>query len=145
LAEARTPQERYIVDTNILAYYALGTEPFREEVVELFSMPLVLISPDSWQSEFLNVVWQAVRLREISLYHGLELIEEVGSLVDWSVPVWSLWREALVTAEEHSCSTYDTLFIALAEREYCNLLTYDQRLLAAFPEIARRPAQVLSK
>ena len=145
MAEACPLQGRFVVDTNVLAYYVLGTEPFCEEVTEIFMKPPELIAPDWWQSEFLNVVWQAVRLRGISLFHGLELLEEVGRLLSWTVPVGSLWREALVAAEEHNCSTYDTLFVALAERENCSLLTYDQSLLTRFPRIARSPTQVLSK
>jgi predicted nucleic acid-binding protein len=74
----------------------------------------------------------------------LELLEEVESLLNWSVPIYSLWREALVVARKYSFCTYDTLFGALAEREYSNLLTYDQKLLFAFPETAKRPGQVLS-
>jgi len=145
MAEESTQQRRYVVDTNVLAYYALGTPPFSEELSVLFSEPFELIAPDSWQSEFLNVVWQSIRFQGISLYHGLELLEEVESLLNWSVPVWSLWREALVVADDHDCSTYDTLFVALAERERCSLLTLDKQVLIAFPEIARRPDQVLSR
>jgi predicted nucleic acid-binding protein len=144
MAKASTRQRRYVVDTNVLAYYALSTVPFIEEVSVLFSEPFELIAPDSWYSEFLNVVWQTIRFQDISLEHGLELLEEVENLLNWSVPVYSLWREALVIAEEYCCSTYDSLFVALAEREYCNLLTFDQRLLKAFPEIANTPEQVLS-
>jgi predicted nucleic acid-binding protein len=144
MAEASPLQGRFVVDTNILAYYVLGTVPFNEEVAELFFSPLELFAPDSWQSEFLNVLWQAIRIRSISLLHGLELLEEAGRLLEWSVPVNSLWRDALVAAEENNCSTYDTLFVALAEREGCSLVTYDQRLLAAFPQIAKRPTQVMA-
>ncbi len=144
MAKESPQQRRYVVDTNILAYYALNTAPFNEEVSVLFSEPFELIAPDSWYSEFLNIVWQTIRFQDISLDHGLELLEEVESLLNWSVPVYSLWREALVVAEEYSCSTYDTLFVALAERERCNLLTYDQKLLATLPEIAQKPEQVLS-
>jgi len=145
MAEARPLQGRFVVDTNILAYYALGTEPFNEELDGFFSMPLELIAPDSWQSEFLNVLWQTIRFQKISLFCGLELLEEVGKLLSWTVPVGSLWREALVAAEECNCSTYDTLFVALAERECCKLLTYDQRMLTVFPKIAKKPTQVLLK
>jgi predicted nucleic acid-binding protein len=145
VAAESTKERRYVVDTNVLAYYALSTAPFNDEMSALLSTPVELIAPDSWYSEFLNVVWQSIRFRGISLFHGLELLEEVESLLNWSAPVWSLWREALVIAEEHDCSTYDTLFVVLAERECCYLLTYDQRLLIAFPDIARRPGQVLSR
>ena len=145
MAEARPLQGRFVVDTNVLAYYVLGTEPFNKELDEVFSMPLELIAPDSWRAELLNVLWQSIRLQKISLFCGLELLEEVGRLLSWTVPVGSLWREALVAAEEYDCSTWDALFVALAEREGCSLLTYDQRLLTRFPEIAGRPAQVLAK
>ena len=141
MAEARPVQGRFVVDTNILAYFALGTSPFKEELDGVFSMPLELIAPDSWQAEFLSVLRQAIRFQKISVFHGLELLEEVGRLLSWSVPVGSLWREALVAAEQYDCSTCDTLFVALAEREGCDLLTYDQRLLTRFPEIAKKPAQ----
>jgi len=144
MAEGSTQQRRYVVDTNVLAYYALSTPPFSEEVSDLLSKSFELIAPDSWYPEFLSVVWQSIRFQGISLDHGFELLEEVESLLNWSIPVWFLWREALVVAEEYSCSTYDTLFVVLAERERCNLLTYDQKLLTAFPEIAKRPDQVLS-
>ena len=143
MAEEGTEQRRYVVDTNVLAYYALATTPFSEELSVLFSQPFELIAPDSWYPEFLDVVWQAVRFQGIALADGLELLEEVERLLDWSVPVYSLWREALVVAEEHGCSTYDTLFIVLAERERCDLLTYDRKLLAAFPQIANTPGEVM--
>jgi predicted nucleic acid-binding protein len=145
MAEGRPLQGRFVVDTNILAYYVLGTEPFNEELDGVFSMPLEMIAPDSWQAEFLNVLWQTIHFQKISLFHGLELLEEVGRLLSWTVPVGSLWLEALAAAEEYNCSTYDTLFVALAEREGCNLLTYDQRLLSRFPTIAKSPSQLLSE
>jgi predicted nucleic acid-binding protein len=37
---------------------------------------------------------------------------------------------------------YDTLFVELAARERLPLATYDRRLLAAYPEIARRPGDL---
>ena len=144
MAEENTQQRRYVVDTNVLAYYALATTQFSEELSVLFAQPVELIAPDSWCSEFLNVVWQAVRFQGIALADGLQLLEEVERLLDWSVPVSSLWREALAAAEQYNCSTYDTLFIVLAGREHCNLLTYDRKLLAAFPEITSTPEQALS-
>ena len=145
MAKESMQPRRYVVDTNVLAYYTLSTSPFCEEVSEVFSKSFELIAPDSWYSEFLNVVWKTIRFQDISLYHGLELLEEAERLLDWSVPVGSLWREALVVAQEYSCSTYDTLFLALAEREHCNLLTYDQKLLTVFPDIALIPDQALSR
>ncbi|UCF99865.1 MAG: type II toxin-antitoxin system VapC family toxin [Spirochaetaceae bacterium] len=143
MAEAGAPERRYVIDTNVLAYYALRTAPYCKEVSGLFLQPFELIAPESWQVELLNAISKAIRYRSIDLYDGLELLEDIESLLNWSVPVRSLWREALVFAEEHNCSTYDTLFVVLAERENSDLLTYDQRMLTAFPEIAKTPGQVM--
>ena len=145
MAERRPARREFVVDTNVLAYYALGTTPFCEEISELLSKPVELIAPDSWRVELLNVVWQASRSGAIQVGHGLALLEGVEKLLDRSVPVRSIWREALVCAQEHDLSTHDTLFIVLAEREQSDLLTYDQRLLAGFPRVARSPGRVLSE
>jgi predicted nucleic acid-binding protein len=134
------PQKReYVVDTNVLAYFALATPPFHEDVSTLFREPIELIAPESWHAEFLHVVWQAIRFQGIAACHGLELLEEVDRVVNHSVPVGSLWREALTASLEHDLNTYDALFLVLAEREHLELLTYDRRLLSAFPDIAKRP------
>ena len=39
-------------------------------------------------------------------------------------------------------SAYDTLFIELAVRAACPLVTFDKALLKAFPEIAIRPRKL---
>jgi predicted nucleic acid-binding protein len=127
-----------------LAYYVLKTTPFSVEASNLFRSNYELSAPASWHTEFLHVVWRAIRSGGFSLYHGLELLEGAEGLLDRSAPLWALWREALVIADDHHCNTCDTLFVALAEREHCSLLTYDQKLLTAFPETVRLPAQVLS-
>jgi len=143
MAEESPSERKFVVDTNVLAYYALNTAPYFDETAALFSEPLELIAPDSWRVEFLSVLWQAIRSDVIFLEHGLELIEEVEHLLDRSVPIGSLWREAIVCADEHNCSTYDSLFVVLAEREKRKLLTYDQLLLTVFPDTAKRPGQAL--
>ena len=145
MAEAGSQAGKFVVDTNVLAYYALRAAPFHEEVPALVSEPLELIAPDSWRSEFLSVIWQAVDSGGIAMEDGMELLEDVERLLDWSVPVSWLWREAIVCAVEHHCSTYETLFVVLAERECCSLLTYDRGLLTAFPQIASTPGQALSR
>jgi hypothetical protein len=38
---------------------------------------------------------------------------------------------------------YDTLFVELAVRTNCPLVTFDGALLKAFPEIARRPPAIV--
>ena len=56
-----------------------------------------------------------------------------------------LWRRALDLPVETDHPPYDTLFVALAEREGTRLVTYDAKLLAAFPNVAVTPADFLSE
>ena len=46
MAEESPQPRRYVVDSNVLVYYALGTPPFHEEVSVLFSKPFELIAPE---------------------------------------------------------------------------------------------------
>jgi predicted nucleic acid-binding protein len=40
---------------------------------------------------------------------------------------------------------YDTLFVELAARSACPLLTFDKGVLKAFPDIARRPRDLVRR
>jgi len=50
-----------------------------------------------------------------------------------------LWHGALARALSSGVAVYDTLFVELAEREGIPLATFDERVLKAYPKIAKRP------
>ncbi len=141
MAEKRQAVERrrVVIDTNVLAYYLLGVAPFCRDVAAWLAKPVHLVAPESWRPEILSVLWQAVMGGSISLEHALALLEQAEGLIDGSVPVRALWRDTLVLSAECSRSPYDILLVALAQREKTALLTFDQKLLSSFPDIARRP------
>ena len=58
---ARDRPLRVIVDTNVVAYYLLATEPFVEEVRTFWHRPLELAAPALWEAEVSNVLWMAAR------------------------------------------------------------------------------------
>ncbi|MHB1541249.1 MAG: PIN domain-containing protein, partial [Steroidobacteraceae bacterium] len=62
-----------------------------------------------------------------------------GQLGVHSVSVRKLWQGALQRALETGVAVYDTLFVELAHREQLSLATFDNRLLKAYPDIAKRP------
>jgi predicted nucleic acid-binding protein len=47
--------------------------------------------------------------------------------------------EALRLAAQHGCSSYDAEFVVLAQQLGCPLLTFDEKLLQLFPNVAVRP------
>jgi predicted nucleic acid-binding protein len=57
--------------------------------------------------------------------------------------VRALWQSALDRAVASDIPVYDTLFVELAEREDVPLVTFDRKLIAAYPAVAKRPKDVL--
>lgn len=52
--------------------------------------------------------------------------------------------QALSFVAESDCSSYDCEFVALANDLDINLVTFDKRLLSAFPDVAIDPKQFVS-
>ena len=136
---------RFVVDTNVLAYYLLGVKPYRNEISALLHKNVSWIAPQSLKPELLNVLWLAVKGGSISLEQGLESLSLAAALVQESVPIDGLWSEALIVAMEKKYSPYDVLFVVLAERRKTKLLTYDHKLLRSFPKITRTPGRAKSR
>ncbi|HVT60317.1 MAG TPA: type II toxin-antitoxin system VapC family toxin [Thermoanaerobaculia bacterium] len=132
-----------VVDTNVIAYYLLGTEPFREECGRFWRLVEVALAPASWEAEVANILWMAARTKVLGVVEALLKLDLAKALEIHSIPVPSLWHGALVRACSSGVAAYDTLFVELAERERLPLATFDQAVLAAFPETAKRPGQLL--
>lgn len=128
-----------VVDTNVIAYYLLGTEPFREECARFWRRIEVALAPASWEAEIANVLWMAARTSRLTLSDALHRLELATALGVQSIAISSLWQGALVRAYASGIAAYDTLFLELAEREELPLATFDTALLKAFPKVAKRP------
>lgn len=132
-----------VVDTNVVAYYLLATEPYIEEVQRFWHEVSEPIAPSSWEAELSNVMWMAVRHKVLSLPEALKRLELAERLGIQSVRCGGLWQGALSRACVTGVSAYDTLFVELADRTGVPLVTYDQRVLDEFPKVARRPSALI--
>lgn len=132
-----------VVDTNVVAYFLLGTEPYAAEVRTFWAAIGGVQAPSLWEAELTNALWMATRHRVITAEEATNRLTLADGLGIQSVPVRSLWQGALVRASQSGCSAYDTLFVELAVRERQRLATFDGALLRAFPEIAVRPSELL--
>ncbi len=126
-----------VVDTNVFVFALLGVQPHCEEALEVLKMAAPIWAPDSLRPELCNVIWQWVRSREVPLEVGSEVLEHADKLVDRYAPCDELWQRALQLACARAHPAYDTLFIALAEREGIPVVTYDNKLQQRFPTQAR--------
>ena len=136
---ARRRPLKVVVDTNVIAYYLLATEPFVDEVRAFWHRPLDPAAPTLWEAEVSNVLWMAARTGVIDKRAALRRLGLAARLGIRSVPTRRLWRGALVRAMNSSVAAYDTLFVELAVRQRKPLVTFDAKLLAAFPDVAIRP------
>ena len=142
---ARDRTLKVIVDTNVVAYYLLATEPFVDEVRAFWHRPMDLAAPSLWEAEVSNVLWMAARKGVIDKPTALRRLGLAARLGIRSVPIRRLWRGALTRALNSSIAAYDTLFIELAVRERKPLVTFDTKILTTFPLVAVRPHRLIAK
>jgi predicted nucleic acid-binding protein len=134
-----------VVDTNVVAYYVLGTEPFAMEARDFWRATGQPVAPAHWQAELANVLRMAVRTGALSADEGHRRLDFASRLRVRSVPIGSLWQSALTLSLDSGLSAYDTLFVALARHRKLPLVTFDKQVLKAFPDVARRPGDIATE
>ena len=133
-----------VVDTNVVAYYLLGTEPFLEEVRQFWRTVEEVWAPVHWEAELATAVWMAVRTGILPSDEGHQKFDLAARLGIQSVPTRSLWQPALTRAVNSGAAVYDTLFVELAAQRDLPLATFDRKILKKFPEFAKRPGSLSS-
>lgn len=133
-----------VVDTNVVAYYLLGTQPFLEEVRQFWRTVDEVWAPDHWEAELANAVWMSVRAGVLPTEEGHQKLDLAARLGIQSVPNRSLWQPALTRAIDSGAAVYDTLFVELAAQRKLPLATFDRNILKRFPAIAKRPVSLAS-
>jgi predicted nucleic acid-binding protein len=128
-----------VIDTNVVAYFLLGTEEFVVEASRFWRRVTEPIAPTVWEAELANVVWMAVRARVLAPEDAPRRLTFAAGLGIESVSNRSLWHGALARALSSGVAVYDTLFVELACREHLPLATFDAKVLRSFPDVARRP------
>lgn len=132
-----------VVDTNVVAYFLLGTPKFVSEAREFWNRADELLAPAVWEAEIANVVWMATRAKVVTAQDASAKLALAGRLGILSINNRTLWHGALARSMSSGIAVYDTLFVELAEREGIALATFDGKVLKAYPEIAKRPRELL--
>jgi predicted nucleic acid-binding protein len=130
---------KVVVDTNVVAYLLLGTEAFVDEARACFATVANPIAPVHWEAELANVVWMAIRSGILPAAEGPGRVALARRLGIESVNTATLCQGALLRSVTSGVAVYDTLFVELAARAACPLVTFDKALIKAFPDIALRP------
>jgi predicted nucleic acid-binding protein len=128
-----------VIDTNVVAYYLLGTEPFVDEVRQFWHAVGDTVAPVHWEAELANAIWMAVRTGALPRDEGHQKLDMASRLGIQPVPLRPLWQPALTRALDSGVAVSDTLFVELAAQRDLRLATFDTELLKKFPAIAQRP------
>ena len=131
-----------VVDTNVVAYLLLGTAAFVEEAKTCFGSVSSPLAPAHWEAELAYVVWMAVRSGVLPPGEGPIRLSLARRLGVESVATATLCQGALLRSISSGVPVYDTLFVELAARTGCPLVTFDKAVLKAFPDIAIRPREL---
>ncbi len=131
-----------VVDTNVVAYLLLGTETFVDEAKACFGTVSNALAPAHWEAELTNVIWMAVRSGVLPPMDGPVRLGLARRLGVESIATATLCQGALLRSIASGVPVYDTLFVELAARSACPLVTFDKAVLKAFPDIAIRPREL---
>jgi len=134
-----------VVDTNVVAYLLLGTAAFVNESRACFEQVATPLAPSHWEAELANVVWMAVKAGVVSAADGPARLGLARRLGIESIATSTLSQGALLRAIASGVSVYDTLFVELAARSACPMVTFDRVVLKAFPDIACRPRELAGR
>ena len=124
-----------VIDTNVIAALILPTSLSFAAAENLLRADRDWVAPVLWRSEFTNILVTATRNGWLDLdqaFEALEAAEELMADGDYSVPA----SDVLQTAATAGCTAYDTEFVVLARDLGTRLVTLDQQILRAFPELA---------
>jgi predicted nucleic acid-binding protein len=133
-----------VVDTNVVAYFLLGSQPFAAEARQFLATVTSPTAPALWEAEIANVIWMATRSHVVTPDEGTARLRLALRLGIESVPLHTLLQGAFLRAVTSGVAVYDALFVELAVRDACPLATFDRATLKAFPDVAVRPQTLCS-
>jgi predicted nucleic acid-binding protein len=135
---------RYVLDSNVALKWVLN-EPESPKAVGVrdgFAKGLhELLSPDVFPVEVAHALAKAERRGTIPRGDGYRLLNDIFNHMPALHPYLPLLPGAFSIASAARIGVYDCLYVALAEREGCALLTADDRLVRSLPG---RPIMLLS-
>ncbi|HEX8651277.1 MAG TPA: type II toxin-antitoxin system VapC family toxin [Pyrinomonadaceae bacterium] len=128
---------RYIVDASI-AVKLYVPEVHSQQAIQFFSDQHELIAPDLMLAEFGNIIWKKVRLLgELTSDEGKKIMAAAQTLPLVYHSTVDLINDAFKIALNAQRTVYDSLYVALAASQGCQLMTDDRKLHSALQQTSR--------
>lgn len=130
------------VDTNVIASLWVPND-MDELVYKVLEEDPDWVAPLLWRSEFRNVLAIYLRADILEFTIALQASEEAEQLMaskEFEVNT----TQVLSLVSDSSCSSYDCEFLALADDLDIKLVTFDNKVIKEFPEIAVHPEEFVA-
>lgn len=119
-----------VVDASVAVKF-LVREPGNDEARRLLSIPDPLIAPDWLLAEAASTFWKKVKRSELLMIHAERHLDDLPRFFETLFPSADLVSEALRLSFRLRHAVYDCLYLALALREDCRLITADAEFASA--------------
>lgn len=118
---------RYVVDASVVIKWYLP-EDYNDYAERLLNPEIELLVPDLLFSEIGNIAWKQVTRDNYSRQKATTILDALDAVpfIVWSAK--SLRRNAFDIACLTKRSFYDSLYVALAEKAACKMVTADRKL-----------------
>ena len=125
---------RTVLDASPAANIILRTA-LAAGLIEKLKHSHLVIAPALFHGEIANTLWKYARIGELEKEMALTRYAEAVGLVDIFEADEQLAAEALATAIRYQHSVYDMLYVILARRHGCGVLTVDKKLIALIRQL----------
>jgi predicted nucleic acid-binding protein len=128
---------KFVLDSSIAAKWVIPEADTQKaiEVRDDFCHGIhELLSPDVFPLEVAHAIAKAERQGRIPQGHGATYLADVLTTLPVLHLALALLPQAYALASAARIGVYDCLYVALSEREQCDLLTADDRLIRTFPK-----------
>lgn len=125
--------KKYVIDASVAVKWFIP-EIHTDAALRLLDAEAELLAPDLFLPEFANVLWKKVRRAELSEADARDVLNALPTVPIRFCSANMLINPAFEIARALDRTVYDSLYIALAESEECELITADQRLFNAMQQ-----------
>jgi predicted nucleic acid-binding protein len=116
-----------VVDASVVAKWFVAEEQ-AELALQLLASPLEFLSPDLIWAEVGKVLWKRVRRNQISREEAITICDDLLQMPVETTPSQTLLSDAFEIAVDTDRTVYDSLYLALAIRKGCKMVTSDDKL-----------------
>jgi predicted nucleic acid-binding protein len=123
-----------VVDSSVAIKWFV-VEPYSDEARKILdgykAEEINLLAPDLINPEVGNIVWKKHRIQDLSIEDAQEIIDTFKTITLTLTSSADLLEEAFSLAITHERTVYDMMYVALANRENCQFVTADERMVNA--------------